>query len=48
MIAHLRHPAGSPATDHPVASELLLRAAAVGLAAVAILGLLPLMAGAAG
>ena len=47
MIAHLRHPAGSPVADHPVASELLLRATAVGIVAVAILGLLPLMAGAA-
>jgi hypothetical protein len=42
MIAHLR-----PQTGHPVASELLLRATAVGLVLVAILGLLPLMAGAA-
>lgn len=35
------------ATGHPVASDLLLRAIAVGLALVTILGLLPLVAGAA-
>jgi hypothetical protein len=42
MIAHPRLQ-----THHPVASELLLRATAVGLALVAILGLLPRLAGAA-
>ena len=47
MIAHRRLPTGSPVSGHPVASELLLRASAVGIVVVAILGLLPLMAGAA-
>lgn len=36
MIADLRHP-----TSHPVALELLLRAAAIALALVVILGLFP-------
>lgn len=36
MIADLRHP-----TSHPVAVEFLLRATAVALALVVILGLLP-------
>ena len=43
MISHLRHP-----TTHPLAQELALRAVAVVLALVAILGLLPAIAGAAG
>ena len=34
-------------TGHPVASELLLRATAVGIVMAVILGLLPLLAGAA-
>jgi hypothetical protein len=42
MIAHPRL-----GTGHPLASDLLLRAMAAGLALVVILGLLPLMAGAA-
>jgi hypothetical protein len=47
MIAHRRLPTGSPVAGHPVASELLLRASAAAVVVVAILGLLPLMAGAA-
>jgi hypothetical protein len=47
MIAHHRLPTGSPVSGHPVASELLLRATAVGIVLVVILGLLPLMAAAA-
>ena len=43
VISHFRHP-----TTHPLALELFLRAAAVVLAMVVILGLLPAIAGAAG
>lgn len=42
MIATVRHPA-----SHSVALELLLRATAVVVAVLAILGLLPAIAGAA-
>jgi hypothetical protein len=43
VIADLRHP-----TSHPVALEVLLRAAAVVLASIVILGLLPAIVEAAG
>jgi hypothetical protein len=43
VIIHLRH-----STTHPLAQELLLRAAAVALVLVVILGLLPAIAEAAG
>lgn len=42
VILHLRHP-----TSHPLALDILLRAAAIVLAAVVILGLLPAMVEAA-